>query len=186
MSIRCVVTGHSESGASVVLNDGPAESVTVALLPGVEFFRLWGSDSVPILPSSGTSPSQHNYFPPKGGFRFMFCTIPPWTEGPQESNNTNSLISELQEKLPGLAEVFGSGNSGMHMSDTVDFVVVLAGEVWLELDNKVEVRLRAGDCVIQNGTQHAWHNRSSEKCVVAVTLVGAERSSESHRPEPAI
>ena len=49
------------------------------------------------------------------------------------------------------------------------------GEVYLELDDGAEVRLKAGDCVIQNGTHHAWHNRSSEKCVISVAIVGAER-----------
>ena len=63
------------------------------------------------------------------------------------------------------------------MSDTVDFDVVVSSEVHLELDDNAEVHLKAGDCVIQKGTRHAWHNRSSEKCVIPVTLVGAERKS---------
>src|ERR1022692_2313909 len=49
------------------------------------------------------------------------------------------------------------------------------GEVYLELDDGSEVLLRAGDCVVQNGTRHAWRNRSPANCVIAVTLVGAER-----------
>jgi uncharacterized cupin superfamily protein len=57
----------------------------------------------------------------------------------------------------------------------VDFDVVVFGEVVLELDDGAEVSLKAGDCVIQNGTRHAWHNRSSEKCVIAFSLVGADR-----------
>ena len=63
----------------------------------------------------------------------------------------------------------------MHASDTVDWDLVISGEVWLELDDGKEVLLRAGDCVIQNGTRHAWHNRSSEPCVLAVAIVGARR-----------
>jgi quercetin dioxygenase-like cupin family protein len=57
----------------------------------------------------------------------------------------------------------------------VDFDVVVSGEVYLELDDEAEVLLKAGDRVIQNGTRRAWHNRSSEKCLIAVTLLGAER-----------
>ena len=63
----------------------------------------------------------------------------------------------------------------MHTTDTVDFDVIVSGEAYLELDDGAEVLLKAGDCVIQNGTRHAWRNRSSEKCVIAVTLVGADR-----------
>ena len=57
----------------------------------------------------------------------------------------------------------------------VPFFVVVSGEVYLELDDGAEVHLSAGDCVIQNGTRHAWHNRSSEKCVISVALIGAAR-----------
>jgi len=59
----------------------------------------------------------------------------------------------------------------------VDFDVVVSGEVYLELDNGAEVHLKVGDCVVQNGTRHAWHNRSAQNCVIAVTLLGAERKS---------
>jgi quercetin dioxygenase-like cupin family protein len=53
---------------------------------------------------------------------------------------------------------------------------VLSGEVWLELDDGAEVHLQPGDCVIQNGTRHAWRNRSQQPCVIAVALVGAVRA----------
>ena len=65
----------------------------------------------------------------------------------------------------------------MNTTDTVDFDVILSGEVYLELDDGAEVLLKAGDCVIQNGTRHAWHYRSSEKCVISVAIVGAQRKS---------
>ena len=175
MNIRCVVTGQTESGKSVIIRDAPCEPVTLSLLPGFEFHRLWGSDSVPRLPSDGTCPPQSRYFPPKGGFRFAFFAVPPGTQTVAASTDMALAIAELQQKLPGLAEVLEPAHPGMHTTNTVDFDVILWGEVYLELDDGVEVRLRAGDCVIQNGTRHAWHNRSSEKCVIAVTLLGAER-----------
>jgi mannose-6-phosphate isomerase-like protein (cupin superfamily) len=65
---------------------------------------------------------------------------------------------------------------GMHMTDTVDFVVVLSGEAVLELDDGAEVTVRAGDCIVQNGTRHRWHNRTKTPCVTAVALVGAART----------
>ncbi|HVO80038.1 MAG TPA: cupin domain-containing protein [Terriglobales bacterium] len=175
MDIRCVVTGQNESGKSVIVRCAPVQPVSLALLPGYEFYRLWGSDSIPELPSDGTPPPHPRYFPPRNGFRFGFFTIPPDTKTSLEQVDTASAFAEIQQKLPGMIEVLEPDHPGMHTTDTVDFDVVISGEVVLEVDDGTEVLLKAGDCVIQNGTRHAWHNRSSEKCVIAVTLVGAER-----------
>jgi mannose-6-phosphate isomerase-like protein (cupin superfamily) len=175
MSIRCVVTGRTPSGKSVIAKDSSVQAITVTSLPGFEFHRIWGADSVPQLPSDGTPPPQPRYFPPPAGFRFAFFTVPPDTGKRPEYPDLAAAFRELQEKLPGLAEVVEPMNPGMHTTDTVDFDVVLSGEVYLELDDGAEVLLKAGDCVVQNGTRHSWHNRSSQNCVVAVAIVGAKR-----------
>jgi mannose-6-phosphate isomerase-like protein (cupin superfamily) len=175
MKIRCVVTGRNPSGKSAIAKDATIEPVTLSLLPGFEFHRIWGGDAVPKLPSDGTPPPHSRYFPPSGGFRFVFFTVPPNTDKLPERTDLAAAFGELQEKLPGLAEVIEPMNPGMHTTDTVDFDVVLSGEVYLELDDGAEVLLKAGDCVVQNGTRHAWRNRSSQNCVVAVAIVGAER-----------
>lgn len=177
MDIYCVVTGQNESGKSVIMRSKPIKPVSLAVLPGYEFHRIWGSDSTAQLPSDGTPPPQPRYFPPKGGFRFGFFTIPPDTTTRVEQIGTGSAIEEIQQKLPGMIDVLERDHPGMHTTDTIDFDVIVSGEVYLELDDGAEVLLRAGDCVIQNGTRHAWHNRSSEKCVISVALVGAARSS---------
>lgn len=174
MGVRCVVTGRNRAGKSVFVRDTPVQPITLALLPGYEFHRLWGSDSSPQLPSDETPPSQLRYFPPRNGFRFGFFTIPPDTAAADQTASATAF-QEIQQKLPGMMEVLEPDHPGMHTTDTVDFDVVISGEVYLELDDGAEVLLRAGDCVIQNGTRHAWHNRSAEKCVIAVTLVGAVR-----------
>jgi mannose-6-phosphate isomerase-like protein (cupin superfamily) len=176
MDIRCVVTGQNASGKSVFVADAPVAPVTLSLLPGFEFHRLWGSESVVELPSNGTAPAHPGYFPPKSGFRFGFFTIPPETTRESAPADPGPAFAELRAKLPGMAEVLELENPGMHTTDTVDFDVVISGEVILELDDGSEVLLKAGDCVVQNGTRHAWRNRSSANCVIAVTLVGAERA----------
>jgi len=175
MEIRCIVTGQNESGKSVFVRDACAQPVTLSLFPGYEFHRLWGNDSVPELPSDGTPPAQPRYFPTIHGFRFGFFTIPPDTTTRTEQLNTPLAIQEIQQKLPGMLEVLERDHPGMHTTDTVDFDVVVSGEVVLELDDGAEVLLKAGDCVIQNGTRHAWHNRSSANCLIAVALLGAQR-----------
>ncbi len=175
MDIYCVVTGQSESGKSLIMRNTPIKPVCLALFPGYEFHRIWGSDSIPELPSDGTPPPQLRYFPPKSGFRFGFFTIPPDTTTRVDRISTASALEEIQHKLPGMIDVLEPDHPGMHTTDTVDFDVIVSGEVYLELDDGAEVLLKAGDCVIQNGTRHAWHNRSSEKCVISVAIVGAER-----------
>jgi mannose-6-phosphate isomerase-like protein (cupin superfamily) len=177
MDIHCVVTGQTKSGKSVIVRNTPVQPISLALLPGYEFHRLWGSDSIPELPCDGTAPPHPRYFPPTNGFRFGFFIIPPDTRTSVDQIGAVSALEEIQQKLPGMIDVLELDHPGMHTTDTVDFDVIVSGEVHLELDDGVEVLLKAGDCVIQNGTRHAWHNRSSEKCVIAVTLVGAERKS---------
>jgi quercetin dioxygenase-like cupin family protein len=63
----------------------------------------------------------------------------------------------------------------MHTTDSVDYVVVLDGQVWLELDDGKLTHLRAGDTVVQNGTRHAWRNLADEPVTLAVVQVGANR-----------
>ena len=174
MNFRCVVTGHTAAGKAIVVRETPMAAITLDHLPGYEFHRLWGSDCVPTIPARETVATS-NYFPPKGGFRFSYFSIPPGTHTAPPPVDMAALVAEMQRKLPGMAEVLEPEHLGMHTTDTVDYDVVLSGEVYLELDDGVEVCLKAGDCVIQNGTRHAWHNRSLEKCVIAVALIGAER-----------
>jgi len=175
MNIRCVVTGRDSSGKSIFAKDSAVEPITLTIAPGLEFHRLWGADAIPTLPSDGTPPPFPRYFPPAGGFRFGFFTIPPETKILRDPATLLAAFAELQSKLPGMAEVLEPMNPGMHTTDTVDFDVVLSGEVFLELDAGAEVHLKSGDCVVQNGTRHAWHNRSASPCVIAVALVGASR-----------
>jgi len=175
MDIRCVVTGENTSGKSVFVRDSPVAPVTLALLPGFEFHRLWGSESVVLLPCDRTAALPPGYFPPKNGFRFGFFTIPPQAGSELAPADLAVAFGELREKLPGMAELLEPENPGMHTTDTVDFDVVISGEIYLELDDGSEVLLKAGDCVVQNGTRHAWRNRSGSNCVIAVALVGAER-----------
>jgi mannose-6-phosphate isomerase-like protein (cupin superfamily) len=175
MDIRCIVTGQTDSGKSVFVSDTPVKPVTLALFPGYEFHRLWGSDAAPELPTDGTQLVPPRYFPSIQGFRFAFFTIPPDTTTRIDRLKTASAIEEIQQKLPGMLDVLERDHPGMHTTDTVDFDVVVSGEVVLELDEGAEVLLKAGDCVIQNGTRHAWHNRSSANCIIAVTLLGAQR-----------
>ena len=173
MNVRCVITGRDAAGKSVFARD---EAVSPQAVLGFEFHRLWGSDEAASLPCAGQAKVPRMYFPAPGGYRFGYFVIPPHSDRiPPEQ--FLAAVPELQQKVPGMVEALEPQSPGMHTTQTVDFDVVLAGEVWLELDDGKEVLLKAGDCVVQNGTRHAWHNRSGEQCVLAVCLLGAERKT---------
>jgi mannose-6-phosphate isomerase-like protein (cupin superfamily) len=82
---------------------------------------------------------------------------------------------EFAANIPGLAETFEMDHPGMHTTDSVDYDVVLDGEIVLELDEGREVTLRAQDVAVQHGTRHAWRNRSDRPATMLFVLVGARR-----------
>ncbi len=82
----------------------------------------------------------------------------------------------MEQKLPGLAALMEPDHPGTHTTDTIDFDVIISGEVWLELDHGARVLLRAGDCVVLNGCRHSWVNESDAPCTMVTALIGAERA----------
>jgi mannose-6-phosphate isomerase-like protein (cupin superfamily) len=175
MKVRQVVTGRNAEGKSVFVNDERLEPVTLTLLPGAEFHMLWGADETPKLPTDGTRPSFNGYFPKAGGYRWYFFTLPPESVAAPEDIDFEAALKEVGEKLPGLTDVMEPDHPGMHTTETVDFEVVISGEIVLELDDGAEVTLKPGDTVVQNGTRHAWHNRGNAPAVLAVGIIGAAK-----------
>jgi len=173
MDVRRVVTGHDGEGRAVFASDEQVAPVTSPLLPGSEFHRLWGGDEAPRFPDDGSMPEHAAYFPPVGGFRFGTFTLPPAGTTPPADLDVAAALAEVEAQLPGMLGHMEPADPGMHTTATIDFEVVLAGEVVLELDDGAEVALRPGDTVVQNGTRHRWHNRGTEPATLAVFIVGA-------------
>ncbi|WP_021592760.1 cupin domain-containing protein [Actinomadura welshii] len=97
----------------------------------------------------------------------MINTIPPGEPAPDLDTAAASAV--LERQMPGAMAVMEPDAPGMHTTDSIDYVLVVAGEVTLELDDGEGTVLRAGDAVVQNGTRHAWRNHGTEPC----TIVGA-------------
>lgn len=174
MDVRRVVTGHDADGKAVFVSDEKVPPVRPTLLPGSEFHRLWGGDGTPRFPDDGSMPEHASYFPPVGGFRFGFFTLPPDEgRGVPADLDVAAALTELEQLLPGLAQHMEPDEPGMHTTATIDFEVVLSGDVTLELDDGATVQLRAGDTVVQNGTRHRWSNPGTEPAVLAVFISGA-------------
>jgi mannose-6-phosphate isomerase-like protein (cupin superfamily) len=175
MKVRRVVTGQNADGKSVFVSDEAVDPISLSLLPGFEFHRLWGSDDAPTLPTDGASPATPAYFPPATGYRFGFFTVPPDGADLPADLDIGAALAEMEAQLPGMAAYMEPYNPGMHTTDTVDFEVVLSGEVICELDDGAEVTLKKGDTFVQNGTRHRWRNPGSEPAVLFVALLGADR-----------
>lgn len=172
---RRVVTGVDANGKSVFVNDGELDVVTMALLPGTAVSEVWASAAIPQARSAIASPGMTTYFPPPGGVRYGLWTFPP-EEGAgvlPEGVDIGAALGELESMLPGLAAHMEPDVPGMHTTQTVDVGLVLSGEIDLELDDGATTHLIAGDFVIQNGTRHAWRNRSGAPTTMAFVLIGA-------------
>ena len=184
MQIKRVVTAVDEDGKSVFQEDAVVPSVTADLFPGTDIWVLWGTEGQ--ISSPVRTPAQNRastFFPGPGGTRFGIFTFPPeQRDAPPpampDEETMAKLAADVEEKLPGLLAYLEPDNPGMHTTDTIDFEVVLSGEVVLELDDGAKKVLRPGDTVVQNGTRHRWGNPGTEPAVLAVFLIGAHRAGE--------
>ena len=146
---RRVVTGHDERGVSVFASDGPVPVVRTAP-DGALFYEVWGTDAMPA-PIGPDEPD-----PTVGAL-----SVPP------APNGTKIRINEFP---PGVV-------SPMHRTQSVDYGIVLSGEMVLVLDDSERV-LRAGDVVVQRGTDHRWENRSEATARMAFILVDGAFTTE--------
>jgi mannose-6-phosphate isomerase-like protein (cupin superfamily) len=182
MKVRRVVTGHDRDGKAVFASDELVDPITVAARPDRSYHRLWGADVTPTFPDDGGPTPHHAYFPAVDGYRFGLFTVMPGAVMVPGPDDPQAMLAEMEDKLPGFLTLLEPDNPGMHTTDTIDFEVVLSGELILELDDGAETVLRPGDTVVQNGTRHRWGNRGAEPAVVALFMVGARRSG-SRRPD---
>ncbi len=172
---RRVVTGMDANGKSVFVNDGELDVITMALLPGTAVSEVWASAATPRTQTALASPGMASYFPPPGGVRYGLWTFPP-EEGAgvlPDGVDIGAALADLDAKLPGMSSHLEPDSPGMHTTQTVDVGLVLSGEIELELDDGAITHLSAGDFVIQNGTRHAWRNRSGAPTTMAFVLIGA-------------
>lgn len=142
MKIRRVVTGHSAEGKAIVTIDEISTDV-VSSRPGATLCNLWSTDSLPADNQAAGD-----------GAKQIRSTAHP--EG---------SVFRIIEFAPGVAP-------RNHRTASIDYAVVLSGEIDMDLDGE-EVRLRAGDVLVQRGTIHDWINRGTSPCVIAFVLIGA-------------
>ena len=169
---RRVVTGHDARGRSVVLMDGESPySFFLEKAGGLQLTELWETRTAPADNSGTKDAAEHErrIEPVGGGTVFRIIEYPP------DSVRLKTLAPDsfFQEMGAQAAEKAQRRHPGMHRTHTIDYCIVLSGEIWAVLDEG-EVLLRAGDCLVQRGTNHAWSNRTEKPCVIAFVLVAAK------------
>jgi mannose-6-phosphate isomerase-like protein (cupin superfamily) len=180
MKVRRVLVANSD-GISRVIEDGEPPRSTVAVeTPGFAQTLVWCTPPVPALDYAGTDPTTDapTLLPQPGGTSFIILTFPPDAVYADPTFDPAAAGAEAARNSPGLAELFEPDNPGMHTTPTVDYDVVLDGELWLALTDG-EVRLTAGDVVVQHGTRHAWQNKSDKPATLLAVLIGANSASGS-------
>ncbi|HET7201498.1 MAG TPA: cupin domain-containing protein, partial [Burkholderiales bacterium] len=157
---------------SVVLLDGDSPySFLLEKAGGLRLTELWETRSSPADNSGSGDAAEHErrIEPVDGGTVFRVIEYPP-DRVRLQTLDPDRFFRGMGARASDAAT---RRHPGMHRTDTVDYCVVLSGEIWAVLDEG-EVLLRAGDCLVQRGTSHAWSNRSEEPCVIAFVLIDAK------------
>jgi hypothetical protein len=158
--VRRVITGHDQDGKAIVLIDGDVTNARTSAI-GNSSKLVWCTDRTPADIALGVDVEDM-------GARIIGTPPPP--------NGTRFTVNDI---VPG-------GKAGnMHRTETIDYVIVISGEVEMDLDDST-VKLRAGDVMVQRGTNHAWVNRGTEPARIAFVLVDAEPLGIGHPLERGI
>ena len=152
--VRRVTTGVDARGKAVVVADERVTGDPRAL-------SIWSADTAPRMGDPALPPA-HGWWPPAGGIRVTLSSRQP--------DKLTVASAAAPNKWPDINDA-----AGFHASCSADIIVVIAGRIWLELDDGVEVELSAGDTLIQNGTRHKWHNHGDDWPIMAVIIVGAQQ-----------
>jgi mannose-6-phosphate isomerase-like protein (cupin superfamily) len=169
-NIRRIVTGHDDTGKAIVEIDGIAPNKKVR--PGAGFVSslLWVTDETPARLDTRTDRADRTIGvpPPPGGSILRVVDFPPVTAEAEAMDQAALLQSMgVDHHSP---EGKAARHAYMHRTRSVDYAIVLEGEIDMLMDDS-EVHMKAGDFLIQQGTNHAWVNRSSSTCRIAFVLI---------------
>jgi mannose-6-phosphate isomerase-like protein (cupin superfamily) len=170
------VTGHGADGRPTIVADGPLPRfVERRAAPGMADGVVWATGAgAPEGGDEDAAATVASVVPAPGDTRFLTVTLPPAGVFEAADFEPAAAAAEDAVVVPGLAELLDPEDPGMHRTPTVDYVVVLEGEVWLVMDGGEETLLRQGDLVVQNGTRHAWRNKGERPVTLASVLIGRD------------
>jgi mannose-6-phosphate isomerase-like protein (cupin superfamily) len=186
--VRRVLTGHDAQGKSVFIADGLAPNVKeMASMPGLALTDLWETKGAPARNEGSADNADRpvRLEPPKSGTILRIVEFPPdsaWRGRTDGRAGFDSIGA-------GHAQDAHSSDPMMHRTATVDYIIVLKGEIYAIMDEG-ETLLRPGDILVQRGTNHSWSVRGNEPCIIAAVLVsaaplGAKRAVRKAAKRPA-
>ena len=172
--IRRIVTGHNAQGRSIFLEDGvsPAQK-TVPERPGYRVTNLWRTGAGDNVNTPDSIATHQGVLPPAGG---TVVRIIEWPAEPEDPAELKRLMDKTFAAMYPDAhrDVKPGEHPGMHTTDTVDYAIVLEGEIVAIMDEG-ETLMRQGDVLIQRGTNHAWANRSNQTARICFVLLDGKR-----------
>ena len=181
-TIRRVVTGHDEKGRAIVLSDGPAPFVHVNKAERDWYsVDIWRTHEMPaqVVPKAAEpTEGPRRQMPTNNGTVLRINSFPPESETVRNMTPADSLrVFEGLGNPKAATHGKGGRHPMMHRTESIDYALILSGEITMLLDDE-EVLLKAGDVVVQCGTNHAWSNRSNAPCVVAFVLIDGKFAPE--------
>jgi mannose-6-phosphate isomerase-like protein (cupin superfamily) len=173
-SIHRVVTGHDARGKAIVASDGPLPTVVeIAAIPGTVFHEVWSTAGAPARVDNGADPTTGPLTlpPPAHGTRVRFVDIPPDSDEflAHGAARMQDAFTQVGDAKASTVKA-DSPHPLMHRTESVDYGIVIEGEMTLVLDDS-EVLLKPGSVVVQRGTNHAWANRSGRPCRMLFVLI---------------
>lgn len=180
--LRRIVTGHDAQNRAIILSDAPPPRIQRIGEQGPTFYEVWNTRETPApIDRASGEPLEERLTlqPPKHGTRIRVLDIPPETV---EMKNIDARSAREHFAEVGAADASTAGQATaphpfMHRTETIDYGIVLEGEITLIVDRD-ETLVKAGDIVIQRGTNHAWANRSGANCRIAFILIDGKFSEE--------
>ena len=171
--MRRIITGHNKDGKSIITMDGPPARSIGEDVGGL--FELWNTDGNDVNSSDVIDRADEDITlsPPDEGTKFRYFQINPLPEGvPDEM--MQEIAADAFEKI-GAANhrVDTSKHPAMHKTETIDYIILLKGDVTLLLDEE-EVNLKPFDVVVQRGTNHAWVNNGKEPALLVAVLIDSK------------
>jgi quercetin dioxygenase-like cupin family protein len=181
--VRRVLTGHAPDGKSTFMADGYAPNMKeMPSFPGLALTDLWETSGAPASNEGYADAADRpiRLEPPKNGTIVRIVEFPPDATRPKSSDGSEGF----KAIGAGHAQDRHSADPMMHKTSTVDYIIVLKGEIYAIMETG-EKLLRAGDVLIQRGTMHSWSVRTPEPCIVAAILVSAKPvGAKSKKPAP--
>ena len=174
--VRRVVTGHDKDGRAIIQDDGPVPRVQrVGGAIGPMFHEVWNTSATPApIDAASGEPAEAGIVlaPPKNGTRIRILDIPPEGDAIREMTpeEAQAHFAEIGAGHASNAAQAGAKHALMHRTETIDYGIMLSGELVLIMDEG-ETVVRAGDVIVQRGTNHGWANRSDANARIAFVLI---------------